>query len=121
MADDFIQPDLETGSALANERRVRVRHLQKLSTFAQRGAGDLDQLWWMGTVKNISGSGIGVVLQNRFEQGAKLTLELENASRSGSHTFQVEVVRVFPERGGWFLGCAFASPLTEEAIQELIQ
>jgi hypothetical protein len=121
MAEEFVQTDPEIGADTADERRVRVRHPQKLNTYAQRGAGDLDQVWWMGNVRNISGSGIGLIIQNRFEEGTLLTLELENASRTGSHTLQAEVVRVFPERGGWFLGCTFSRELTDTEIQELLQ
>ncbi len=121
MSEEHTQPRDDADSALADERRVRVRHYQKLSTYAQRGTGDLDQLWWMGRVRNISESGIGVILQNRFEPGTRLTFELENASQSGSHTFQAEVVRVFPEQGGWFTGCTFLRELTQSELQGLLK
>ena len=116
MADEFLSKS-DADSALADERRVRVRHTQSLSTYAQRGSGDLDQVWWIGSVRNISGSGIGMVLKTRFETGTVLTLELENASRDASHTIHAKIVRVFPDRSGWYLGCTFLSRLAKRTFK----
>jgi hypothetical protein len=114
-------PSITVDSDPGRERRVRVRHTQKLSTYAQRGTGDLDQVWWIGNVRNISGNGIGLTLQNRFEPGTQLTLELENASRTQSQTIQAEVVRVFPAPGGWYLGCTLRHDLSETDLEELLK
>ena len=122
MSDESTQRDIPSDFALLlNDRRCRVRHAQKLSTYAQRGAGDLDQVWWMGSVRNISGSGIGLVLKSRFEPGTKLTIELENAARTVSQTHQVEVVRVRPDQRGWLLGCSFVIELTDSQLQDMLQ
>jgi hypothetical protein len=107
-------------SALAEERRVRVRHRQQLNSYAQHGAGDLDQIWWLGSVRNISENGIGLVIPHRFDVGTSLTLELENASRTFSSTLQVQVVRSFPEARGWYVGCTFAQELTADELRGLL-
>jgi hypothetical protein len=106
--------------ATAKDWRVRVRYAQALKTFCQRGTGDLDQVWWMGTVRDLSGSGIGLLVQHRFEPGTMLTLELENSAQTFSNTFQVQVVRIVPQPGCWFLGCTFLQELTEEEVQALL-
>jgi hypothetical protein len=103
------------------DRRVRVRHAQKLKTYAQRGQGDLDQVWWMGSVRDISGNGIGIVLQQRFEPDTYLTLELENAARTFSHTIHVRVIRATPCPGGWLLGCAFATDMSDAEVRSLLR
>jgi hypothetical protein len=102
------------------DRRVRVRYTQSLKTFCQKGAGDLDQVWWMGSVRNIPGNGIGLLIQRRFDPGTVLTLELENAAQTCSYTLQVEVVRLLPQPGCWYLGCSFRQPLTDEEVQALL-
>jgi len=111
------QPETES---LTAERRVRVRYAQPLRTYIQRGQGDLDQVWWMGKVRDISGQGIALLLQQRFEPDSLLTLELENRAQTSSFTIQVRVVRVSPRPGGWLLGCVFTQDLSEEEVQALL-
>jgi hypothetical protein len=110
----------EAAPATARDRRVRVRHTQPLKTFCQKGNGDLDQVWWMGNVRNLSGSGIAFIIQHRFEPGMILTLEVENAGQTFSNTLQVQVVRVLPQGDSWFLGCTFLEELTDDEVQALV-
>jgi hypothetical protein len=117
---DPLPEDVDVKPIIAGDRRVRVRYEQSLKTFCQQGSGELDQVWWMGTVRDLSGNGIGFVVQHRFDPGAILTLELENAARTFSDTFQVRVVRVLPQPGCWFLGCTFLQPLTEDEVRALL-
>jgi hypothetical protein len=109
----------EAPATTQTERRVRVRHNHTLTTFCQKGAGDLDQVWWMGTVRNFSRSGIGVVIQRRFEPGTILIVEMENKSQTFSQTLQVQVVHTMPQADCWFLGCTFLEELTEEEVKAL--
>jgi hypothetical protein len=102
------------------DRRVRVRYAQPLRTFCQHGAGDLDQVWWMGTLRDISGAGIGLLLQHRFEPGTLLTLELENSDRTASQTLHVRVVRVGAQPGCWLLGCELVQELPEPEVQDFL-
>src|SRR5262249_19526099 len=120
MSDDLLPLSAEAGHAVDGDRRVRVRYSQKLHTFCQRGSGDLDQLWWMGSVRDISGRGIALLLQHRFQPGTLLTLELENTARTISFSLQVRVVRVLPQPGGWLLGCTFFQDLTEAEVKALL-
>jgi hypothetical protein len=120
MPPEFVSFPDEPDPITGNERRVRVRYAQALKTFCQRGTGDLDQVWWIGKVRNLSGRGIGFVLQHCFQPGTILTLELENSTQTFSHTLQVEVVRVLAEPGGWFFGCEFLEELTEDDVRALV-
>jgi hypothetical protein len=103
------------------DRRVRVRFTQSLKTFCQRGTGELDQIWWMGKVRDISRAGIGLVIQHRFDPEAILVVELENADRTQSHSLQVRVIRTLAQPDGrWFLGCAFTEELSEEQLKAIL-
>jgi hypothetical protein len=102
----------------AIERRVRVRYTQNLKTYCQRGTGELDQVWWLGTVRNISGIGVGLLLQRRFDPGTFLTLELENPTQTASHTVQVRVIRATTDQPGlWLMGCSFLTEMTESEVK----
>ena len=103
------------------ERRVRVRHATDRDSMCQRGEGRLDQAWWMARVVDISTTGIGVILRQRFPSGTLLTIELQNSTGDLSRTLQSKVVHTTPSpEGGWVSGCAFISPLTEEELKVLL-
>jgi hypothetical protein len=74
----------------------------------------------MGKIRDISGAGVGLLLQQRFEPETLLTLELENTGRTSSCTFQVRVIRVAPQPGGWLLGCTFTPAISEADVQALL-
>jgi len=103
------------------ERRVRVRYTQSLKSFCQKGSGELDQIWWMGRVRDISGTGVGLVIQHRFEPDTHLLLELENPAHARSSSYQVRVIRAtsLPD-GRWLLGCAFLQELSESELAALL-
>ncbi len=104
------------------ERRVRVRHLQALRTFCQRGSGELDQMWCLGRARDISATGIGLVVPHGFAVDTVLTVEVENSRQSRSRMIQVRVVRVSSQPGGlWLLGCLFAVALTDAELAGLLE
>jgi hypothetical protein len=121
MSEGFLPSPVSTESAPVPDRRVRVRHARRLHTYAQRGHGELDQFWWMGSVRNISRKGVGLTLQHWAEPGTRLTLEVENSSRATSVALQVEVVRIVPQPGGWYLGCVFIPELSDADLQALLR
>lgn len=103
------------------DRRVRVRHTRQLKTYCQRGEGELDQVWWVGYVRDISTAGIGLVIPQRFEPDTTLTVEVESRHSDESRAVQVRVVHAAPQPGGgWLLGCAFARELTGPELAALL-
>ncbi len=100
------------------ERRVRVRYPTDRESLCQRGEGRLDHAWWLARVVDISSTGIGIILRQKFPSGTLLTIELQNSSGDLSRTLQTKVVHTttHPE-GGWVLGCAFVNPLTEDDLK----
>ncbi len=76
--------------------------------------------WW-AVAQDISESGIGLVLERRFELGTVLVLELESVEGRAAHYLLAEVVRTEPQPGGtWLAGCAFIGGPTDEQIATLV-
>jgi hypothetical protein len=115
------EPDMSKSESAGNERRVRVRHQTDRESLCQRGEGRLDHAWWLARIVDISSTGIGVVLRQRFPAGTMLTIELQNSAGDVSRTLQTRVIHTTPHPdGGWVLGCEFVSPLSEEDLKVLL-
>ena len=107
-----------------SERRVRVRYPTDRESMCQPGEGRLDQVWWLARITDISTTGIALVLQQlrqKFPAGTLLTVELQNWAGDVSRTLQTRVVHMTPyPEGGWIMGCAFVTPLSEEELKALL-
>jgi hypothetical protein len=104
-----------------NEHRQRVRYPQVTKAYCQRGAGELDQFWWMGRTRDISGGGVGLFLPYSFAPGTELTIELESAGRTFAHTAHARVIHSQRQpSGNWLIGCAFAQELSPLEVTELL-
>jgi hypothetical protein len=114
----------EPESPGGKERRVRVRYPTDRESMCQPGEGRLDQVWWLARITDISTTGIALVLQQlrqKFPAGTLLTVELQNWAGDVSRTLQARVVHMTPNpEGGWIMGCAFVTPLTEEDLKALL-
>jgi PilZ domain len=72
---------------------------------------------WMGKVRDISRTGIGLSLRKRFEPGAVLLIELSESPKL-LRNLEVRVVHATPDKKGrWIIGCTFARPLSAEEMQ----
>jgi hypothetical protein len=103
--------------------RVWERFPCDLPTKCQPVAARQDKdIVWSGTLRDISVGGVGVVLSRRFEPGMGLAVELPGAEPGMSETLLARVVYVrrLPE-GGWLLGCAFISQLSETELDSLLR
>ena len=69
-------------------------------------------------VRDISATGIALLVPCEFEPGAALTLELENSDRGVSRVVRARVVHALevPPDRRWLHGCAFERPLTAEEL-----
>src|SRR5438045_610027 len=100
------------------DRRAWVRYPCNLQTLYQPGQGRLDHRWWFAKVRDISSSGIGLIVSRHFPVGSQLSLALYSAEPEVARTLEVNVVHVAPHPGGgWGLGCAFASPLSDDELR----
>jgi hypothetical protein len=69
-------------------------------------------------VRDISATGVALLVPCEFEPGAVLTLELANSDQGVSRVVQARVVHVLevPPDRRWLHGCAFERPLTAEEM-----
>lgn len=101
------------------ERRAWVRFPSKQEISCEPlGANAL----WLGRVRDVSRGGMAVVLPRRFDPGTTLSVELLLIKADGPRRLIVRVVHARQEANGWWLiGCAFARPLSEEELQDLLE
>jgi serine/threonine protein kinase len=110
----------------AKERRVGVRYPCNLETACNRGTsihaevkGPKDT--WEGTVQNLAITGIGVVLNRRFEPDTILSVVLCSADGCLSRDVEMRVIRVRRKtQGSWFHGCIFAEPLSKDELRKFL-
>lgn len=114
------RPDSEETPGI--ERRIRARFSSNLETFCQPGTGRLENFWWTARVRDISSSGIGLILHRRFDPGTVLAVELQNNAQSIAVTIQARVMHVKAMgEGDWVHGCAFNQPLPEPDLKQLLE
>jgi serine/threonine protein kinase len=105
------------------ERRVAVRYPYSMGTVCNvdlsTTAAMTEDLIWPAIVRDLSGSGIGLLLARRFEQGTVLSVELQKKKEASTRL--VKVTRVSPEKlGHWVLGCEFLEPLAQNELADLL-
>jgi serine/threonine protein kinase len=114
------RPKSGTGSG---ERRAYVRHAVGVGTrcaIDTAVSGGSHEMWPL-VVRDVSTTGIGVLLARRFETGTELCIELSSGRGASSRSLVVKVVRVTAEPlGHWAHGCVFQTPLTDRELAELI-
>ncbi len=107
-------------------RRASIRHKLVVGTSATidtavYGGGNETEEEWPLVVRDVSVSGIGVLLARRFEQGTELTIELADEPSAVPSKFAIRVVRVRPETAGlWVHGCEFVNPLVDSELTALL-
>lgn len=113
-------PDRSSADADARDRRARVRYSSALETYCQPGTGSLETFWWLAKVRDVSRTGIGLVVPHRFDAGTLLTVEVQDPAEDYARTLHVHVVHAaaLPE-GGWLLGCTLQTELSDDEIQRL--
>jgi hypothetical protein len=73
---------------------------------------------WVGKVRDVSRTGIGLSMPRRWERGTILILEIEPVGDSGPRSLCACVIHATPQADSNFLvGCAHGGDLTEEELQ----
>jgi hypothetical protein len=117
-------PDAGAGSVeTAADRRLFVRHAADAATVCQPVASwTTEQLKWQARIRDVSFTGIGLVLSRRFERGTGLAIEVPGDDPDSSHTVFARIARVIEEPdGAWLVGCAFVSQLSDDELQALVR
>jgi hypothetical protein len=107
----------KNGSALGRERRVAVRYPGNpdAACRAYAPSAGIYSAW----VRDISATGVALLIGYEFEPGSLLTIELENAEQGVGSVLRARVVYALevPPDKRWLHGCAFERPLTDEELR----
>jgi hypothetical protein len=121
------KPTTPSETALAGalpgiECRVWQRQPCNLKTFCQPIAARADNdIMWPAKLKDISRSGVGLIVGRRYEPASVLAVEFPGAGATSTEVLFARVVHATALANGyWLLGCAFASELSEFEIQNLL-
>ena len=118
MAEQTIPSQKEHKDTAKTQRRawLRFRSEQDVACNAEEA-----NTGWLGRVRDISSGGIALVSKRRFEPATVLMVELETGAGWPRRLF-IQVIHATQEREDrWIIGCAFASPLSEDELQELLE
>ena len=100
------------------ERRIAERRASKQQALTRPlQAGEA--LSWGATVRDISASGIGLILCYPFCAGTYLAVDVQEPG--GGRTFLTRVVHAqdLPD-GTWHVGCEFVTPLSESSLEMMV-
>jgi hypothetical protein len=122
-ADDTRTTLLDTRAALAPrmaERRGTLRYPCELQAFCQASAGESDTVW-CAWVRNVSRSGIRLLLRARPRPHTRLTVGLLVNVPGLPRTVLADVMHSVPLRyGGWLVGCRFVQALDDDQFHALL-
>ena len=75
-----------------------------------------------GAVRDISATGVGLIVWLPLEPGAVLLLQLPGPREGETHTRLARVTRTLPQIGlNYRVGCRFASPLSDAEVDALVR
>jgi hypothetical protein len=119
---DALPQEQAGPAATAACRRLCVRHVADVATVCQPVASwTTDQLKWQAQIRDVSFTGIALVLPRRFDRGTGLAVEVPGPDADSSHTIFAKIVRVVEEPdGSWLVGCVFVSELSDAELQALV-
>jgi PilZ domain len=102
------------------ERRAWVRMSKEIRGEPMTATDESDTAW-LGTIRDVSTTGIALILTRPFEPGTLLFIDL---SANPNPVLQRRPVRVVhaksEEEGRWMVGCIFASPLSQKELHRIL-
>jgi len=120
MFKHVLPATLEPETTLVEDRRAAVRYSCELGSLCQEVKDTVEEQW-PARIKDISTTGIAVIVNRSFRPGTQLGIELQSEDESIRYTLMTQIVRT-DEQGSdfWLLGCEFARPLSEDEVQRLL-
>jgi hypothetical protein len=110
-------PTTGGATAVGRERRVAVRYPGNPDASCQAvvPVGDV----WPAWVRDISTSGVALLIGREFAPGTVLTVELENSGEGMARALRARVVHTLeiPPEDRWLHGCAFERELSAEELR----
>ncbi len=102
------------------DRRAAVRFPANLDGACECIPGPRGESW-IATIQDVSASGMCLVLERRFELNTLLMVDLPSGKQCLVRSLLARVKNVRrADDGSWILGCAFAKPLTQAEVQDLL-
>jgi serine/threonine protein kinase len=102
------------------EKRIFPRHADQLESRCLSAAGRKEEEW-VSSVCDVSLTGIGLLVNRRFEVGTVMEIKFQNQGEGAPLRLLVRVIRQQARAARkWLLGCKFASPLSEEELSALL-
>jgi hypothetical protein len=122
------KPDMRPGAA--DNRRGCVRYALGVggnctistSVFDPADAPGDSGVVWPLLLQDVSATGVGLLLARRCEPGTVLAVEVPAGPDGDVHSLPARVVRVRKDSfGHWAHGCAFVTPLDDDALAALVE
>ena len=112
-----VRPSTPQGPPPEGERRVAPRQSSTLRIACYpAGSGLLERR--MARIRNVSRTGIGLIVDRPWHQGLAVILELP--AEDGVRSARARIVHSTSQPGGTFLvGCVFDNQLTDAEVQAL--
>jgi PilZ domain len=112
-----LRPVTEPASDTSPERRAWVRYVCDLITICQP-AHSPNREPFLARIRNVARGGINFDIDQRFESGSILSIELPGPIGEPVCRLLVCVIHVTPQPGGdWCLGCSFVRELSDEDLE----
>ncbi|MBY0526138.1 MAG: PilZ domain-containing protein [Gemmataceae bacterium] len=107
--------------AARQERRRAARHSCQLQT-ACVVISLVEPVLLAVRVRDISQTGIGLVLPNRLQPGTFLAVKLQGPKQQAPRVLRAQVIHatVQADRRSWLLGCSFVGELRKEDLALLV-
>ena len=103
------------------ERRAWIRYPRRLLTMWQLFGSSRQEDSWTAQLRDVSQTGIGLVVNRTFPPGTVLTVRLQTGSRKFSRTMLVRVKHSAAQANGdWVIGCTFVVKLKDDELRELL-
>jgi hypothetical protein len=123
MSEPELAPVPGVSASRPADRRTYVRLASDLAAMC-RTTRRFHEVGWPGTVRDVSLSGVGLLVRHRFRPGTALHVELRENTGKLLRTVEVHVIHataVLVEGSPrWLLGCTLDQPLTDEEFRSLL-
>jgi CheY-like chemotaxis protein len=123
----------DTSAGPTLERRARIRYLCQLEGTCQPAGQPMTGQTWIGRLRDISATGIKLLVNRRFEVGTLLALDVPRPGWDCSRLLLCHVVRVSEPKNrpgdsangeagerAWEVGCSLTHELSDDEVQAFL-
>jgi hypothetical protein len=103
------------------QRRTHVRWRCELSALCRQSLTGNEGVWWHATVRDVSVGGLRLLIAHWFTPQTYVQIQLGQDESGEPVTRLARVIHAAALRtGGWAIGCAFVSALTDRQLRALL-